>query len=95
MKKLANILQSKYGQKDDLSRQLEIVKVFDIFKAEAGKIFPKQTPQPISFKNKVLTVQTASSAQANELRLRANNIIQSINQGLSKEVVKRVIYRLG
>lgn len=95
MRRLSNILQSKFQRKDDLSQQLEIVRVFDIFKAEANKIFPKQQPQPLSLKNKTLTIQVSSSAQANELRLRANNIVQSINQELGKELVKRVIYRLG
>lgn len=93
MRRLSNILQSKFQRKDDLSQQLEIVRVFDVFKSEVGKIFPKQTPQPLSLKNKTLTVQVSSSAQANELRLREPNMISKINANLGKEVLKKIIYR--
>ena len=94
MRKLSNILQAKFAHKDDLSKQLEIVKVFDIFKAEIGKIFHKNIPQPISLKNKTLTVQVGSSAQGSELRLRGDAIAAKINKELDKEVVKRVVYRV-
>lgn len=94
LKKLADHLKAKYSRQDHLSRQLKIVKVFDIYREEIKKTFPDdRETKPVSLKNKVLTVRTDSAVMANELRFRERAILDRLNQALSKETVKRIIYR--
>lgn len=83
-KKLSDSLKAKFGRKDYLARQLGIVKVMDVYEQETGI-------RPVSLKNKILTVKTTSSVQANELRFREHQIMDKINQ--EEELVKRIIYR--
>lgn len=93
-KKLSDSLKDKFFRKDHLSRQLEIVKVFDIYKTEIKKLFPQdRETKPISLKNKILTVETSSSVMANELRFSEREVTDKINQILGREILKRVIYR--
>ena len=91
--KIDKILQSRFGNQNNLSKQLAIVKVFDIYKQEIGKLFPRNTPTPQSLKNKTLTVRAANATQANELRFHEYALIKKINAKLGKESVKRVTYR--
>ncbi len=91
---LSDILKAKFGRKDDLSKQLQIVKVFDLYRAELKKIFPEENDiRLISLRNKTLTLGIASSVLANELRMRETEIVEVINQKLGKETISRVIYR--
>jgi len=92
VQRLSSILSAKFSQKDDLSKQLEIVKVFDLVRAELKKIKFNDV-KLISLKNKTLTLHIESSVAANELRLREDAIIKSINQDLGKEVLRRMVYR--
>ncbi|MDP3741125.1 MAG: DciA family protein [bacterium] len=85
-KKISDELQRRFSRKDELSKQLEIVKIFDILKKEAGAT-------PVSLRNKTLVVQTSSSAASASLRLREAEILRKINEAMGKEAVKRVIYR--
>ena len=91
--KLSNLLHSKLSRKDDFSKQLEIVKVFDIYKTELTKNLPRESAHPISLKNGILTVAVKSSVQANELRFWEKVFMDKINTALGKEAVKRIIYR--
>jgi len=90
--KLSNFLNSKLGR-DDLSRQLEIVKVFDIYKSETKKLPNSEGTAPISLKNKILTVSAPSAVAAGDLRLRESPIIERINATLGEETVQRIVYR--
>lgn len=93
-RKLSDHLNAKYSRKDNLSRQLEIVTVFDAYKEEIKKRFPPGTgTRPISLRNKILTVETSSAVMANELRLAEGQILEKINTAASKESVKRIRYR--
>ncbi len=92
-KKLSDTLKAKFGGRDELSRQLEIVKIFDIYKEVVKKNSPKPAGLPIKLRNKVLTVQTTSPSQANELRFEELRALQAINQKIGREVVRRIIYR--
>lgn len=93
-KELSNLLGSKFGRKDELSRQLLIVKVFDIYRSELSQVFPDdKDTNPIILKNKILTVQTSSSSAANELRFHEEQIISRINQEIAPGTVKRIVYR--
>lgn len=93
-KKLSDSLRTKYNRKDELSRQLEIVRIFDIYRKELKKIFPQnREAKPVSLKNQILTVQTKSSVAANELRLKESRIIEKINQETGKEVIRKILYR--
>lgn len=92
--KLSNHLQAKFSKKDDLARQLLIVKVFDIYKQETKKQFPQEAAIiPIQLKNKILTIRVLNSVLASELRFGEREIISRINRTLGKEVVKRILYR--
>ena len=91
IERLGKIIRAKFSRQDDLSRQLEIVKVFDLYRAQTKNLPGKA--EPVSLKHKVLTVQTQSSVQTSELRFRESNVINEINQRLGKEVIKRVVYR--
>lgn len=93
-KKLSDALKDKFSRKDDFSRQLEIVKVFDLYRQELKKLFPEEKDvKLVSLKNKILTIKTSSSVAANELRMREGGIINLINQNSQKEIIKRVVYR--
>ncbi len=93
-KKLGDTLKAKFSRQDALSRQLEIVKVFDLYKAEITKLFPSdQETRPQSLRNKILSIKATGSVMANELRLQEAVIIKKINQELGKEVIKRIVYR--
>ena len=94
VQRLSSILSAKFSQKDDLSKQLEIVKVFDLYRQELKKLFPEEKDAKlVSLKNKILTIKTSSSVAANELRMREGGIINLINQNSQKEIIKRVVYR--
>ena len=90
--RLSKILSDRFERQDDLSKQLAIVKVFDLFRDELKKL-NFDGVELVSLKNKTLTLQIESSVAANELRLREDKIIKAINQGLGKEVLRRVVYR--
>lgn len=92
--KLSDHLKAKYSRKNDLSRQLEIVKVFDIYKEEIKKIFGDEKKiKPLSLRNKILKVGTESSAAASELRMHEGRILRKINSLPGKELVKRIVYQ--
>ena len=93
-KRVSDSLQAKFTRKDNLSRQLEIVKIFDVYKKELKKFSPndKETA-PLSLRNKTLTVKTGSAVQANELRFREAEMINKINQVMVSEIIKRITYR--
>lgn len=92
--KLSNILGNKFSRKDDLSKQLEIVKVFDLYRQEIKKFLPAGTEvRLVSLKNKVLTVSIPSSVLASELRLRETSALQNINSRFGNDAVTRVRYR--
>lgn len=93
-KKLSDALKDKFSRKDDLSKQLEIVKIFDLYRGEIRKFFPKEEDfELVSLKNNILTVRTSSSVLASELRMRENDLIKNINNKLGKEALKRIVYR--
>lgn len=94
LKRLSETLKDKLKKNRDLSRQVEIVRVFDIYRVEIKKVFPNEkniTPQTLH--HRVLTVKTASPVMANELRMREKEVIEKINATLSQEVVIRVVYK--
>lgn len=92
--KLSDILGAKFSRKDELSKQLQIVKVFDLYREEIKKIFPQEIDiKPLSLKNKILTVEVPSSVVANELRMREEGAVNKICRELGKEIIKRIIYR--
>ena len=93
-KKISTILSSKFGKKDYLSKQIQIVKVFDLYRDGVNALFPDSPrAEPISLKDKNLTIQTRSSSHASELRMREHEIIETINSHFGEEVVNRVVYR--
>lgn len=90
---LSKILGDKFSRKDDLSKQIEIVKVFDLSRAELEKIVPDEKVKIVSLKNGTLLLEIPNSVVAGELRLREANLISKVNANLGKEVVKKIIYR--
>ncbi len=93
-KKLGETLQGKFSRKDELSRQLEIVRIFDLYRAEIKNLIPEsEAIRPVSLQKKTLTVKTRSAVMANELRLHEAKILKVINQTVGHQAVKRVIYR--
>jgi len=90
---LSKLLHDKFSRKDDLSKQIEIVKVFDIYRAEIKNVFPEEDIEVVSLKDKTLLVRLNNSVLANELRLREANVIHKINAVMSKEVLNKIIYR--
>lgn len=93
-KKLGQILAPKFCGQGELSRQLEIVKIFDLYKKEIKRFLPPQeTVRPLSIKNKILVVVARNSIVANELQARESVILEKINLGLGKEVLKKAVYR--
>lgn len=93
-KQIGKILVAKLGRQDELGKQLEIVKVFDLYRKQLDDL-PAQIrdAEPVSLQNKILTVRARSSSHASELRLREQDILQNINHSLGKEMVRRVIYK--
>lgn len=92
--KLSNILRVKFARKDGLSRQLEIVRVFDIYRQEIKKIFPnEENIKLISLRNKILNIGVSSSVLASELRMRQQEVVEKINSALGAEKINRIIYR--
>lgn len=91
--KLGGILGAKFSRKDDLSRQLEIVKVFDLYRQELEKFLPDLDVELVSLKNKTLKVRVTSPVMANELRMREGEILRQINKSFGRDVVGRVAYR--
>ncbi len=93
-KRLSDSLDAKFSRKTDLAKQLEIVKVFDIYKKEIRKLFsdPRDV-KLISLKQKKLVVQASSSAMAGELRLYEEAIIEKINETMKRKLVERIMYR--
>lgn len=93
-KKLGDTLSAKFQRRDEFSKQLEIVKVFDLYKQQLKKILPHtQRIKPESLKNGVLTVRVSSAVAANELRLQESGIIIAINGVIGREAVRRIVYR--
>ena len=93
-KKISTILSRKFSKKDDLSKQIQIVKVFDLYRDGDKSFFPKgPEARPISLRNMVLTIQATSSSHASELRIREYEIMETINHHFGSEVVKRILYR--
>ena|SRR3989344_8367335 len=93
-KRLSDTLNAKFSRKTDLAKQLEIVKVFDIYKKEARKLFADPVDfKLISLRHKKLVVQASSSAMAGELRLYEGPIIEKINEVMKRPVVERIVYR--
>lgn len=90
---LSKLLHDKFSRKDDLSRQVEIAKVLDLYRAELTKLYPDEAITVVSLKNKTLLIQLNNSVLASELRLRQQNLIQKLNAAMSKEVVNKIIYR--
>lgn len=90
---LSKILGDKFSRKDDLSKQIEIVKVFDLYRAEIKNLWPEEEIIIVSLKDKTLLVQLNNSVLANVLRLREHTVIHKINALMSKEVIKKIIYR--
>ncbi len=92
--KLSNALKAKLDRKGELSRQIAIIKVFDLYKKELDRIFPDgHKTTPVSLKSKILTVKTMSAVMANELRFREKEILEQINSSFKNEAVKRVVYQ--
>ena len=93
-KRLSDSLNAKFSRKTDLAKQLDIVKVFDIYKKEIRNLFSDPGDiKLISLKQKKLVVQASSSAMAGELRLHEGPIIEKINETMKRSVVERIIYR--
>lgn len=93
-RKLGETLKGKFSRKDELSRQLIIVRIFDLYRAEIKNLIPEaETTRPLSLQKKTLTVKTRSAVMANELRLHEAKILKVINQTVGQQAVKRVIYR--
>lgn len=91
---LSNIFHKKLKYENDLSRHLEIVKVFDFYKEELARTFSDQElPNPISLKNGLLTVQTKSASQTANLRLYEAEIIEQINKKFGQVTLKKILYR--
>lgn len=91
--KLGNILGAKFSRQDDLSRQLEIVRVFDLYRQELKKFLPDLDVELVSLKNKTLKVRVTSSVMGSELRLREYEILNTINQSFDEPVINRVTFR--
>ncbi len=88
--KLSQILSSRFGRRDELSRQLEIVKIFELFRQQVPGL-----GEPLTLRNKILTVRVGSSVAASELRFREAAIIAAVNAALGQEVIARIRYRVG
>ncbi|OGE75634.1 MAG: hypothetical protein A3K06_00575 [Candidatus Doudnabacteria bacterium RIFCSPHIGHO2_01_52_17] len=93
MKPLADSLSEKFSRRDDLSRQLRIVKVFDLYREAVAKIFGSAIALPRSLKRTVLSVETSSAAAASELRLREGEVLEAINVQFKSPQVTKIIYR--
>lgn len=93
-RKLSDSISEKFSRKDDLGKQVEIVRVFDAYKELAGKFLKKsQIPQPLKLQRQVLTIAISSPSEASELRLHDADIVNQINKKFGKEVVRRIAYK--
>lgn len=91
-RRVSKILGDRFGKKDDLARQVKIAQVLAMYRDGARQLLG-EAAEPVSLKNKVLTVKAQSAAHASELRLREHEIIAIINSHFGEEVIKRVLYR--
>lgn len=92
-KSLAKLLHDRFARQSDLSHQVEIVKVFDLYRQEISRLFPEDEVVAVSLKNGTLLVRLTNSLLASELRLREGPVISKINTVIGKEAIKKVVYR--
>ncbi|MDP3993693.1 MAG: DUF721 domain-containing protein [Candidatus Doudnabacteria bacterium] len=90
--KLSNFLSAQFGRKD-LQKQLEIVRVFDVYLSQIKNLPQAEGARPLSLRNKILTIAVPSAVAAGDLRLRESQMIEQINSTLGEEVVRRIVYR--
>ena len=93
MKRLADTLHDRFSRRDELSRQLQIVKVFDLYKVAVRRMFGSLIGRPKSLKYSTLYVETTSADAASELRLREPEILDAVNGPFRNAVVSKIIYR--
>ncbi len=92
---LGDSLLSKLSTNSTLKRQIESSQVVEISKTVIDELLGDSIGtmvKPLFLKNRTLTVSCASSAVAQEIRLRQLEIVAKINEKFDKPEVDRIRY---
>lgn len=92
---LNDAMDDSVKKKGSLKKQIEATKIVELAEAVFSDIFGKELgghAKPLFLKNRTLTVTCTSSALAQEIRLRQQEIVQKLNEGMGASEVDRIRY---
>ena len=92
---LGDSLHKKLSSQAPLKKQMEAAMVVEIAQAVFNDLFGTEKgshAKPLYLKNRTLTVTCASSAVAQEIRLRQAEIVEKINLKMGANEVDRIRY---
>jgi len=92
--RLSGIIKRK---KFSFQREVDALEIFDAFVKTIKEIFDSSIAEdckPLSFKQGVLKVAVSNSTLAQELQVRKNIIIGSINEDVGQTRVKSLLFQL-
>lgn len=93
-KSLKNILEKKI-KKIPQKRAFLSLKICDLFEEKAKQVLGQDSVnfKATSFEDGTIFVKAPSASLRQELNLYQNQIIETLNQELEKEIVERIRYR--
>lgn len=92
---IGDALQDKMTSKSPLKKQVEASEAVTAAEQVIKDMFPEELAghaKPLFLKNRTLTVTCASSAMAQEIRLRQDEMVKKINEAIGKKEVDRIRY---
>ena len=92
---IGDALQDKMTSKSPLKKQVEASEAVEAAEQVIAEMFPGELAghaKPLFLKNRTLTVTCASSAMAQEIRLRQDEMVKKINEKIGKKEVDRIRY---
>ncbi len=92
---IGDALQSNLGNKPATKRQVEAAAVLDAATATLSELLGAELAphaKPLFLKNRTITITCASSAVAQEIRLRQGEIVDKINEKMGGKEIDRIRY---
>ena len=92
---IGDALHDRMSKRGATKRQLEATEVLEQASAALNELLGRELAyhaKPLFLKNRTLTITCASSAVAQEIRLRQTEIVDKINEKLGKKEVDRIRY---
>jgi hypothetical protein len=85
----------KFLQRQEIRKQVEIVKVCKIADRILKEAFGSNNAKAVFFKNSTLRIKCSSSVLANEIQLRKERIRNEINEAAGKELIRDILTKIG